>query len=106
MDKILFVTQSSQDAIDKVNQSVLKELNNVKHNFDFFQLNKKGENKIEIIINYILNSIKLIIKSIKYKKLYFSRENPYALIIKILFKKKEIFMCVHHVEDYWKDTGV
>lgn len=106
MNRILFVTQSSEDAIDKVNQSVIKELNKVKHNFNFFQLNKKWENKIEIIKNYIVNSFKLIIKSIKYEKIYFSRENPYALLIKILFPKKEIIMCVHHVEDYWKDTLV
>lgn len=99
-NKILFVTQKREDAIWIVDDCVKNKLKN-QHNFVFFELNEKWINNFQIIYNYVYNIVKIIFKSIIYNKIYFSWENPYVIFIKILFPWKKIFMCVHHVEDYW-----
>lgn len=99
--KVLFITQNRNDAIWIVDDSVKESLINFKHNFYFFELKGKWNSKINIIINYILNILKLLYISINYNKLYFSWENPYVIFVKLLYPWKKIYMCVHHVEDYW-----
>ncbi len=101
MHKILFILQKRNDAIWIVDFSVKKELKNIKHNFVFFELKEKWENKIEVILNYLINIFLLLIKVFWFKKVYFSWENPYVIFVKFFYPWKKIFMCVHHVEDYW-----
>ncbi|MDP2090199.1 MAG: glycosyltransferase family 1 protein [Candidatus Gracilibacteria bacterium] len=101
MNNILYITQKSSNAIGIVDNSILKELLIIDHNFDFYYLKEKGNKKYEIIINYIFNIILLLLKCIFYKKIYFSWENPYVIFVKFLFPWKKIYMCVMHVEDYW-----
>lgn len=102
--KILFVTQRRNDAIWIVDDSVKNILKSQNYSFDFFELNEKWCNKINIILNYILNILKLLYWSIWYNNLYFSWENPYVIFVKMLYPNKKIYMCVHHVEDYWGKT--
>lgn len=101
MNNILYITQKSSNAIWIVDNSILKELLIIDHNFDFYYLKEKWNKKYEIIINYIFNIILLLLKCIFYKKIYFSWENPYVIFVKFLFPWKKIYMCVMHVEDYW-----
>lgn len=61
---------------------------------------------MQIILNYIYNIILLIFKCFKYKKVYFSWENPYVIFVKIFKPWIEISMCVHHVEDYWGNSFI
>lgn len=104
MNKILFVTQNANNAIWIVDKSIKEELWKMKHNFVFFELREKWEQRYEIILNYIINIIYICFKSISYKSIYFSWENPYVIFIKFFYPWKKIYMCVHHVENYWWKT--
>jgi len=106
MKKILFVTQKSNNAIGLVDMAVKKELWKKTHNMDFLELGAKWPSQSQIIFSYIKNIFKLLFAIIGYKKIYFSRENPYIIFIKIFFPWKIVYMCVHHVEEYRSQTFV
>ena len=99
--RILFITQKRKDAIWIVDESVKKELKNLKHNFDFLELHEKWNENLKVIINYIKNIFLLRKKCFKYNTSYFTWENPYVIFVRMLYWRKKIVMTVHHVEDYW-----
>gem|GEM_PF-2019773 len=106
MEDILFVTQRRNDAIGRFDARIRKELSKRKHGFDFVTLKEKGDNNLLIFIHYIRNFIILLISSRGYKTIYFSRENPYLIGLKILFPSKYVVMNVHHVETYRGDSFI
>lgn len=100
MKKILFITQKRNDAIWIVDYNIKQELQKRNHQFDFLELREKGETKWSIFKHYVQNTIKIILSAWKYKEIYFSRENPYIILLKSIFPKKIAIMTIHHVEDY------
>jgi glycosyltransferase involved in cell wall biosynthesis len=101
MKKILFITQKRDDAIWIVDLNLKAELWRLSHNFEFFELKEKGNTRFIIILHYFQNIISLLWRVKNYDKLYFSWENPYVIFVHFFFPKKKIYLCVHHVEDYW-----
>ena len=103
MKKILFITQKRSDAIWIVDESVKKELKKINHPFDFLEIHEKWKWTREVIKNYIRNIFLLRRKCFKYDKIYFTRENPYGIFVRMIYRRKYIVMTIHHVEDYrWK----
>ncbi len=100
MQKILFISQKRKDAIGVVDTSVKKELEKRKHTFDFLEIDNKWQSRPSIMYHYCKNIYTIIKKTRKYKKIYFSRENPYVIFVKFCYPAKKIYMCVHHVEAY------
>ena len=98
---ILFITQKRKDAIGIVDDSIKKELKNLKHSFDFLEIHEKWKSTFKVIINYIRNFFLLWKRCFKYNTLYFTWENPYVIFVRLLYWTKKIVMTVHHVEDYW-----
>ena len=106
MKKILFITQKRKDAIWIVDESVKKELKNFNHHFDFLEIHEKWKWTFNVIKNYIKNIFLLQKKCFKYDKVYFTRENPYWIFVRMIYWRKYIVMTIHHVEDYWWKTIV
>jgi len=106
MKKILFITQKRNDAIWIVDESIKKELKKISHPFDFLEIHEKWKGIFNVIKNYIINIILLRKKCYKYDKIYFSRENPYGIFVRLLYRRKYLVMTIHHVEDYWGETIV
>lgn len=103
MKKILFINQKRNDAIWIVDESVKKELKKINHPFDFLEIHEKWKWTREVIKNYIRNIFLLRRKCFKYDKIYFTRENPYGIFVRMIYRRKYIVMTIHHVEDYrWK----
>lgn len=105
-NKYLFITQKRLDAIWVVDDNIKRELSKTNHNFDFLDIKEKWNKKWKVILNYILNIILILIKTFHYDKIYFTWENPYVIFVKFLYPSKKIYMCVHHVEDYWGKTQI
>jgi len=105
MNRILVLTQKRDDAIWIVDWKTIKYLNDINPNkYIFFSIKEKWTKRMEITINYIYNIFKLVILCLKYKKIYFSRQNPYVIFIKILYPRKKIYMKVHHIDKHWADN--
>lgn len=101
MEKILFITQDRSDAIWITDKNIIKELKKHKHNFDFLVIRKKWSGAINIIFNYFYNIFLIVFKSFKYKRVFFTWQNPYVIFLRLIYWGKFIIMTVHHVEDYW-----
>lgn len=105
MNRILFVTQKRSDAIGIVDQNQKNELKNLDHNFDFLEIGEKGTTKMQIIVNYFKNVLLLLKTARNYNQIFFSRENPYGILIKLFMPWKKITMTIHHIEEYrWKTS--
>jgi len=106
MKKILYITQKRNDAIWIVDNSVKKELKKITHPFDFLEIHEKWKGIFNVIKNYIRNILLLWKKCYKYDKVYFTRENPYWIFVRLIYWRKYIVMTIHHVEDYRGKTIV
>lgn len=98
MENILFVTQKRNDSIWICDYSQKEWLKGINHKFDFVEIYPQWTIFFTRLLNHIKNTILLRIKCFKYKKIYFTRDNPYGILIKWLYKNKKIIMCFHHLE--------
>ncbi len=102
MTKTLIITQERNDAIGVVDKEVISRLAQY-NDYDFLIIRKKWIWR-RVLQNYIINIWTLLLSVRWYQQIFFTRENPFVIAIKLFYPCKKIICTIHHVEKYRADT--